>query len=167
MNISKQEWNFLKFSDFYRIWFLLQQFWIKRDVKSLRWYVFFLISTKLRCQIKSTLQSCKMKITTLRLGIESYSSHKTYVECWLGLRFKLKVSKSRYHALFEFSGSIKKLFSIDLQYLFFPYIFFNRFFSVEKCRITPHYLFCDFLTFWFLPSQNCRTNSPPMFSYIY
>ena len=45
-----------------------------------------------------------------------------------------KINESRFIALFVASGSIKKLFSVDYANIFtFLSIYFNRFFSVEKC----------------------------------
>ena len=49
-------------------------------------------------------------------------------------------------ARWKVSGSIKKLFSINFQQLFFLNIFFNKFCPVEKCVVTPHCLYRDSLT---------------------
>ena len=63
----------------------------------------------------------------------------------------LKVNESWYIALFVASGSICKPFPIEyvniyLFLIFFPNIFFNRFFPLEKCRVTPHCLNHDLFT---------------------
>ena len=59
----------------------------------------------------------------------------------------VKVNKSRYIALLVFSGSMKKFSAIDCVSLYlFSIIFFNRFCLVEKCRVTPHWLYSLTLT---------------------
>ena len=62
----------------------------------------------------------------------------------------IKINESRYIASFAVGKSIKKLFSPLIKSIFiFFHIFFNRFFPVEKCGVTPHCLYRDSLT---LPS---------------
>ena len=74
-----------------------------------------------------------------------------------GLNY-FKVNERRYFALLMFSGSIKRLFSIDCvnayffsinsfcQYLSFLNVFITRFCRVENCGVTPHCLYHDSLT---------------------
>ena len=104
-------------------------------------------------------------------------SKKLHHRCFTGTEYtsvmKLKVNEPRYIALFMFNGSIKKLFSMDCvniylfliffyrfylvekaflnwlyQYLRFFNIFFNRFWSQEKCGL--HCLNHGWLTLWFI-----------------
>ena len=54
---------------------------------------------------------------------------------------------SRHIALFVFSRSIKKLFTIDCVNIYlFSIFFFNRFCRVENCAVTLHCLYRDSLT---------------------
>lgn len=55
-----------------------------------------------------------------------------------------KVNRSWYIALFVFSRSMKKPFSIDwINTYVFSIFFFHRFYPVIKCGITQYCLFCN------------------------
>ena len=62
-------------------------------------------------------------------------------------KYNLKNNESQCISLFVVSESIKKLFSNDYANIYiFSIFFFNRFFTMGKCGVSPHCSYRDSLT---------------------
>ena len=69
----------------------------------------------------------------------------------------LKVNESQYIALFVFTGSIKKLFSIDCVDIYLLSILFSIDFTRwESVTLPPHCLYCNSLTYRIILIYLCR-----------